>query len=142
MRAFGAREPTLQLFALLSGGLLQQREAAAIQALSGGYAREGMAPLAGCTSEGLARETVANAARWSFLARVDALKSRPALMVSSDDGLAPGTDAFAAALTHAGNDRNTRLHLPTDHAYSDQRRELSTAVLQWRVTLPPKPAQR
>jgi len=122
--------------------LPKEREPAAIQALSAGYAREGMAPLAGCTSEGLARETVANAAQWSFLAKVDALKSRPALVVSSDDGLAQGTDTLAAALEAAGNGRVTRLHLPTDHAYSDRRRELSAAVLQWLTSLPPKPARR
>lgn len=122
--------------------LPKEREPAAIQALSAGYAREGMAPLAGCTAEGLARETVANAAQWSFLAKADALKTRPALIVSSNDGLTAGTDGLAAALKRAGNDRVTRLHLPTDHAYSDQRRELSTAVLQWLTTLPPKPAPR
>jgi pimeloyl-ACP methyl ester carboxylesterase len=122
--------------------LPKEHEPAAIQALSGAYASQGMAPLAGCTPEGLARETVANAAQWSFLTKADALKSRPALIVSSDDGFAPATDAFAAALKRAGNDRVTSLHLPTDHAYSDRRRELSSAVLQWLMALTPKPAQR
>ena len=82
----------------------------AIQRLSAALAREGMAPLAGCTPEGLARETLANAAQWSFLAKVDALKSRPALVVTSDDGLAPANDAFAAALRAEGDSRVTTLH--------------------------------
>jgi uncharacterized protein len=103
--------------------------------LSAGLASEGMAPLAGCTPEGLARETLANAAQWSFLAKVDALKSRPALVVTSDDGLAPGNDAFAAALRAAGDSRVTTPHLPTDHSYSDQRTELSNGVLRWLATL-------
>ncbi len=146
-----AADPSVEAIGLISaadlGGRIPQplpkeREPATIQALSGGYAREGMAPLAGCTPEGLARETVANAAKWSFQAKVDALKRRPVLVVSSDDGFAPGTDAFAAALKQASNDRVTSLHLPTDHVYSDQRRELSAAVLQWLTALPPKPAQR
>jgi len=51
--------------------LPKEREQGAIQALSSGYANEGMAPLAGCTPEGHARETLANAAQWNFLAKVD-----------------------------------------------------------------------
>jgi uncharacterized protein len=147
----GAADPAIAAVGLISaadlGGrfsqpLPKEREQATIQALSDGYAREGMAPLAGCTSEGLARETLANAARWSFLAKVDALKGRPVLIISSDDGLAPGSAAFAAALDKAGNSRVTTLHLPTDHSYSDQRSGLSTAVLNWLATLPSQPRQR
>jgi pimeloyl-ACP methyl ester carboxylesterase len=122
--------------------LPKEREAAAIQALSAGYAREGMAPLAGCTPEGLARETIANAAHWSFLAKVEALQGTPVLIVTSDDGLAPGNLAFASALHNAGNDRVTTLHLSTDHSYSDQRGALSTAVLQWLAALPSQPPKR
>jgi pimeloyl-ACP methyl ester carboxylesterase len=141
----GAADPSIVGVGLISaadlGGRFAQtvpkeREQATIQALSQGYAREGMAPLAGCTPEGLARETLANAARWSFLAKVDALKGRPALVVSSDDGLAPSNAAFAAALEKAGNTRVTALHLSTDHSYSDQRGALSTAVLHWLAALP------
>jgi hypothetical protein len=95
-----------------------------------------MAPLAGCTPEGLARETLANATRWSFLAKASALKSRPVLVITSDDGLAPANAAFAETLKKAGNNRVTTLHLPTDHSYSDQRGALSAAVLQWLGTLP------
>jgi uncharacterized protein len=120
--------------------LPKEGEQAAIQRLTEGYRREGMAPLAGCTPEGLARETLANAAQWSFLAKVDSLKTRPVLIVSSDDGLAPGNAAFASALRNAGNDRVTTLHLPTDHSYSDQRVALSTAVLQWLAALPSPPS--
>lgn len=121
--------------------LPQERQQAAIQAMSIGLAHEGMAPLAGCTPEGLARETLENAAKWRFLSKVDALKSRPALIVTSDDGLAPANAAFAAALQAAGNKQVTALHLPTDHSYSDQRRALSAAVLQWLAAMPPQPLQ-
>jgi uncharacterized protein len=119
--------------------LPKESEPAAIQALSAGYSHEGMAPLSGCTPEGLARETLANAARWTFLAKVDALKTRPALIVTSDDGLAASNDAFAAALRNAGNNRVTTVHLGTDHSYSDQRIGLSAAVLQWLAVLPAQP---
>jgi len=120
--------------------LPKEGEQAAIQRLTEGYRREGMAPLAGCTPEGLARETLANAAQWSFLAKVDSLKTRPVLIVTSDDGLAPGNTAFASALHNAGNERVTILHLATDHSYSDQRVALSTAVLQWLAALPSPPS--
>lgn len=144
-----AADPTIVAFGLISaadlGGRIPQplpkeKEEATIKAMSAAYAREGMAPLAGCTPEGLARETLANAAQWNFLTKVDALKSRPALIVTSNDGLAPMNDAFAAALQKAGNNRVTTLHLRTDHAYSDQRRALSNAVLEWLATLPAPPA--
>jgi hypothetical protein len=97
--------------------LPKEREPAPIQALSAGFAREGMAPLSGCTREGLARETIANGAKRSFESKTDALKSRPVLVITSDDGLAPANTAFAAALRKAGNSRATTLHLPTDHSY-------------------------
>lgn len=115
--------------------LTKEKEPMAIQALSRGYANEGMAPLAGCTPEGLARETIANASQWRFLAKVESLKTRPVLVVTSDDGLAAANDALAAALRAAGDKRVTALHLATDHSYSDQRRALSDAVLQWLATL-------
>ena len=67
-----AADPAVRAVGLVSavdlGGRVPQplpknRESVAIQALSAGLAREGMAPLAGCTPEGLARETLANASR-------------------------------------------------------------------------------
>ncbi|MGD0134448.1 MAG: DUF1749 domain-containing protein, partial [Bryobacteraceae bacterium] len=57
------------------------------------------------------------------------------LIVSSDDGLAPANNAFAAALRTAGNNRATTVHFSTDHSYSDKRIELSTAIQQWLATL-------
>ena len=142
-----AADPSVRAVGLISavdlGGSIPQplpkdREPAAIQALSAGFAREGMAPLAGCTPEGLARETLANAARWSFQTKAEALKSRPVLIVTCNDGLAPANAAFAEALHNAGNDRVTTLHLSTDHSYSDQRIALSNAVLKWLASLIPR----
>jgi pimeloyl-ACP methyl ester carboxylesterase len=115
--------------------------AKAVQALAAGLAHEGMAPLSGCSPESLAQETLANAAQWNFLAKAESLKNRPALIVTSDDGLAPANDAFAAALRTAGNNRVTSVHLSTDHSYSDKRIELSAAVQQWLATLPPQSAR-
>ena len=141
-----AADPAVRAVGLVSavdlGGRVPQplpknRESVAIQALSAGLAREGMAPLAGCTPERLARETLANASRWSFQSNAESLKSRPILIVMSNDGFAPANVTFAEALRDAGNDRVTALHLATDHSYSDQRMALSAAVLKWLEPLNP-----
>ena len=109
----------------------KEQEQAAIKALSAGYERDGMAPLSGCTPEGLAHEALANASQWSFMTKITPLKSRPMLIVTSDDAYARGDEGFAGALRRAGNNRVATLHLNTDHAYSDQRGPLSGAVLRW-----------
>jgi pimeloyl-ACP methyl ester carboxylesterase len=115
--------------------LPKERVPAAVKALSAAYDREGMDPISGCTPEELAHDTLANAAQWSFMTKVDSLKSRPALIVTSDDAYAGENEAFAAALRRAGNSRVATLHLPTDHVYSDQRAALSGAVLRWLATV-------
>ena len=115
--------------------LSKGREQAAIKGLSAAYVREGMAPLSGCTPEALAQETLANATQWSFMAKVDSLKSRPFLIVTADDAYNRENQGFAGALRHAGDNRVATLHLHTDHAYSDQRAALSAAVLRWLATV-------
>jgi hypothetical protein len=99
--------------------------------MSTDLAENGMAPLSGCTPGGLAKELADHASWWPFKFKADALKARPVLIVTSDDGLADANDAFAKALRQAGDSQITSAHFPTDHAYSDQRIELSHAVLQW-----------
>jgi pimeloyl-ACP methyl ester carboxylesterase len=117
--------------------LPKQREHAAIKALSAAYDREGMDSISGVTPEELAHDTLTNAARWSFMAKVGSLKSRPALIVTSDDAYARGDEAFAVALSRAGNSRVATLHLHTDHVYSDERGALAAAVLRWLATVSP-----
>ena len=102
---------------------------AAIAALAAALADEGMAPLAGCTPESLAKEVVTNATAWNIPALAPKLATRPILVITSDDGLAPSNDAFVEALRKAGNHEITAIHLPTDHSYSDQRIALEKAVL-------------
>ncbi len=140
-----AADPSIKAFATISaadiGGTMQhmlagRSKAAAVKDMSAGLAKEGMAPLSGCTPDGLAREAADHAAAWSFRSNVNALKDRSALVITSDDGLAAPSKAFAADLRNAGNTHVITLHLPTDHAYSDQRLELSQAVLTWLAALP------
>jgi pimeloyl-ACP methyl ester carboxylesterase len=140
-----AADPAIEAVGDISGGDLGagylglQREnpaAEALRKLSAALAGEGMAPLSGCTPNGLAREVAAHAAHWAFPAQAPALKDRPVLVVTSDDGLAGMNDAFAAALRKAGDGHVTTQHFSTDHAYSDKRIELSQTVLGWLATLP------
>jgi pimeloyl-ACP methyl ester carboxylesterase len=136
----GAADPSILAIGSISAADMPGRvpqtlskadEPAFIKRYAAALAEEGMAPLAGCTPEGLVRELIDNAARWRFLSNIDALKTRPDLVITSDDGLADMDDAFASALTRAGNDRVTIIHFATDHSYSDKRLELSAAVRKW-----------
>ena len=140
----GAADPTIMAVGLISAAdmpgripeqLAKEAEPAFTQKYAAALADEGMAPLAGCTPEGLVRELIANASAWRFSSKVDALKSRPTLVVSSDDGLKKMDDDFAAALQKAGNERVTSAYFPTGHAYSNKRIELSAAVRKWLESL-------
>ena len=113
----------------------QSSRADAVKKMGAGLAAEGMAPLSGCTPDGLAQELADHTSAWAFRSMVGAIKDRPAFVITSDDGLAPAADAFAAALRQAGDTQVTTLHLSTDHAYSDKRTELSRALLQWLATV-------
>ncbi|QNK01508.1 alpha/beta hydrolase family protein [Dyella telluris] len=139
-----AADPAIRGIAMISGadlaGELEQLQshdskAGAIKAMGASLAEDGMAPLSGCTPDGLAKELSDHVSAWRFGAKVGEIKDRPVFVVTSDDGLAAVDDAFASALRQAGDTRVTTLHLATDHAYSDQRTELSRAVLQWLETI-------
>jgi pimeloyl-ACP methyl ester carboxylesterase len=140
-----AADPSIEAFATISAADMSGRMQAllgkekrpdAIAAMAHGLADEGMAPLAGCTPTGLASELAEHVASWPFIGKVDALKNRTALIVTSNDGLRQDNDVFAAALRNAGDAHVTTQHFATDHAYSDQRIALSRAVLNWLATLP------
>jgi pimeloyl-ACP methyl ester carboxylesterase len=98
-------------------------------------AKEGMAPLAGCTPEGLAKELAANLTQWDFPTLASKLTKIPYLILTSDDGLAPSNDAFGAALKSNGNTQIATKHFATDHGYSDQRIALQTTILDWLAKL-------
>lgn len=136
-------DPAIKGIAMISaadlGDMFKQMQtrgsrADAVKKMGAGLAEEGMAPLSGCTPDGLAQELADHASAWAFSSMVGAMKDRSAFVITSDDGLAATDDAFATALRQAGDTQVTTLHLPTDHAYSDQRTELSQALLQWLAT--------
>ena len=59
------------------------------------------------------------------------LAKKPLLVLSSDDGLAPQTDALIAAVRKAGGKRVTAVHAATDHGWSDHRVFLAAQVIRW-----------
>jgi pimeloyl-ACP methyl ester carboxylesterase len=138
-RYAGAQDPAIKAVGLISAAdmgvdkmqsLKPAQEKEATTGLAAHFAADGMAPLAGCTPESLAREVIANAAAWNIPNVAPKLATRPVLVITSDDGLAPSNDAFVAALHKAGATDITTVHLTTDHSYSDQRIALEKAVLQ------------
>lgn len=137
-----AGDPGIEAVALISavdlGGLVPQplpeNTDPLVKGLSKGYASQGLAPLSGCTPDRLAHETIINARQWSFVSKAGALRSKPLLIVTSDDGFAPGSDALGAALRAAGDRHIVTLHFATDHSYSDDRMTLSEAVVNWLST--------
>jgi uncharacterized protein len=87
--------------------------------------------LTGSTPEGMIAEAKQNAAKWNYLDYAPDLKTRPVLVIESNDGLAPDNKAFAAALRKAGDIQVTETHFDTDHVYSDKRIALQTAIVNW-----------
>jgi broad specificity polyphosphatase/5'/3'-nucleotidase SurE len=55
----------------------------------------------------------------------------PLLALTSDDGLAPGTDALVQAIQAKGGHKVTALHVATDHSWSDRRITLESEIIKW-----------
>ena len=55
---------------------------------------------------------------------------RPVLDITANDGLRASNEALVAALKQAGSPV-TSIHFDTDHAFSDHRIALQTAILKW-----------
>ena len=133
-----AQDPAIRAVGLISASNMAGRvllavkanqQAAALPRIAQSLAAEGMSPLAGCTPESLARELLANAATRNIPDLAPKLATRPMLVISSDDGTAPSSDALVENLHKAGDEEVTALHFTTDHSYSDHRIALEKAVL-------------
>jgi pimeloyl-ACP methyl ester carboxylesterase len=90
-----------------------------------------MESLSGVTALSMADELIAGTARWRFETAASGLAHMPMLVLTADDGLAAQTDPLVQRLRSLGNTRLTTGHQPTDHAWSDKRIALQTAVLHW-----------
>ncbi|WP_240320932.1 alpha/beta hydrolase family protein [Sphingomonas crusticola] len=92
---------------------------------------EGLHILSGTSPGRLADEAGARSDQWRLETFAPALAGRPLLLVTSDDGFAPGSDALARAVARCGGGKLRQAHFPTDHSYSDHRIALQTEVLTW-----------
>jgi acetyl esterase/lipase len=95
-----------------------------------------MESLAGVTAESMADELLANAPKWRVVDGASGLARLPLLVITSDDGLAPGSDALVTAVRAKGNGAVTMVHYATDHGYSDKRIALEAAIIEWLDRLP------
>ena len=79
--------------------------------------------LVGCTPSSLAMEARHHASSWSFTALAPSLRTLPVLIITSDGGFARDT-ALADEIVRHGGAAPRRIHMATDHAYSDHRTRL------------------
>jgi len=94
-----------------------------------------MESLAGVTPQSMADELIAGSARWGFENAAEGLAHMPLLVLTSNDGFAAHTDPLVAKVRSLGNTRITTVHQPTDHAWSDKRIALESAILSWLLKL-------
>ncbi|HEX3892844.1 MAG TPA: alpha/beta hydrolase [Terracidiphilus sp.] len=90
-----------------------------------------METLQGVTAESMADEVASHGKEFTFNTMVDGLTTLPLLVLSANDGLAPGTDALVAAVRAKGNTRVTSIHQATDHSWSDHRIYLESTIITW-----------
>src|SRR5579864_1470008 len=96
-------------------------------------------PLSGTSAQALAHEIYEHHAALDMNNLAPAIAPRPVFVITASEGLAPTDHAFAEALRKAGDTHVTERHWDTDHSYSGERAELSSAILEWtRKTLKPR----
>ncbi|HTU09401.1 MAG TPA: alpha/beta fold hydrolase [Allosphingosinicella sp.] len=130
-----ARDPALAGAILISAanmGAVGRLSRSALVAL----AADNMETLAGVTAESMADELTANADAFDWARAASGLARLPLLVLSSDDGLAPESEALATLVRGAGG-RVGAVHVATDHGWSDRRIRLQSEVLNWLAGLAP-----
>jgi pimeloyl-ACP methyl ester carboxylesterase len=124
----GAHDPGVKGVVMISAWNIGDTPAGA--ALSPGF-RENVIPLAGTTPEALVAEIQAGPDALRFTSMTDALKSRPVLLITADDGSPKTSHQLAEQLKAAGDKDVGEIHMTTDHPFSDHRIALESAVVQW-----------
>jgi pimeloyl-ACP methyl ester carboxylesterase len=93
---------------------------------------EDMETLSSTTPEKMADEIIGFSPRLSFNAAVaKGLAGKPVLVLTSDDGLAPGAEKLVKAIQAEGGTRVSLRHEATDHGWSGKRIALEAAVIAW-----------
>jgi len=99
--------------------------------------RGDVGPLAGTTAEMLLEEAKKNAVTWDLASHATLWKSRPVLVIESDDFLHADDVAVAAAARKNPGAQVTEVQMITDHGYSDHRIALASTLLGWLKQLEP-----
>jgi len=99
--------------------------------------RGDVGPLTGTTAEMLLDEAKKNAVAWDLVSHSGLWKSRPVLVVESDDFLHADDVAVAAATRKNPGAQVTEVQMTTDHSYSDHRIALASTLLGWLKQLEP-----
>lgn len=126
-----AKDKKLLGAAMISAANLGAFGKAPREQLAAGMKANGQEALAGTSPEIMADELIANAAAFDWLKAAPTLAATDLFILSSDDGLAPGTDALAKAIREGGGAKVKTLHVATDHSWSDARIRLQAEVLRW-----------
>lgn len=113
------------------GWLGKLPRAQAVKALAG----NGIEALAGTTPEIMADEIRANIDRLDFVKAAPQLAGTNLFVLTSDDGLAPMSNALSAAIAKAGGTGVKTVHVATDHSWSGARIRLQAEILNWLATL-------
>jgi pimeloyl-ACP methyl ester carboxylesterase len=92
---------------------------------------DNMESLAGVTAESMADEIRANAKAFRMENAAAGLAQIPLLALTSDDGLAPGTDALVRTIQAKGGRMVTALHVARDHSWSDRCNTLESEIIKW-----------
>jgi hypothetical protein len=98
---------------------------------------DNMETLQGVTAKSMADEMIAHAKAYSIATTAGGLTKTPLLVLTSDDGLALPVDALVKDIEANGNTTVTAMHVATDHAWSDHRIALQSAIVLWLSRLPP-----
>lgn len=130
-----AKDKNLLGAALISAANLGAFAKAPRDQLAAGMKENGQEALAGTSPEIMADELIANADAFDWQKAAPALAATNLFILSSDDGLAAGTDALAKAIRDGGGAKVRTLHVATDHSWSDARIRLQAEVLGWLETL-------
>jgi pimeloyl-ACP methyl ester carboxylesterase len=99
--------------------------------------RGDVGPLTGVTADMLLDEAKKNAAAWDLAGHASLWKTRPVLVVESDDFLHADDIAVAAAARKNPGAQVTEVQMQTDHSYSDHRIALASTLLGWLKQLEP-----
>ncbi|MEO7029435.1 MAG: alpha/beta fold hydrolase [Acidobacteriaceae bacterium] len=93
-------------------------------------------PLSGCTPQSLALEIYEHRNEWDFIHFAPTLATRPALILTADDGSDPDNTRLLAALKATGDKRAEKIYTKTDHGFSNRRIYMESLILNWLAALP------